>query len=906
MPDQTPDRVAVVAVHGVGNHEPGASARGMADLLLGLNAYTHPNAGSPYSLFTGEEIDVPLPGPEVFAGPPPVKKSLWTKLRTTLEERRGFFENKYRWKNWRAERKKEIDEADISDEFMVTQISGYEGSALCGKYESSRLEGERSGTAGEPVQVHIYEMYWADLAKKNNSVVRFFLSFYQLLIHLSSLGRTAIDHVSLEHVGSRPWLFLQRSYNYATRVLTLGIFNLLVLLPIVAFSPITWRLQGSSAEKTAAIIFALAPALIAAGGALSARRWFGTKYGLFFLFVSGALCLVGYLSWLLAFKIFAACSSGPAVVLALAWWLVAYIVAAWIFKGYDIVRSGALELGLVTMAVVAGLFLCRLCQLVRADGLTEFSYSAAALQVVQYIFLGLRVLWASLILLALLAFLLEFICVRITESPAERARARAAFRTGRFCLAIPTVLLILLTLFAWSGVFHYTWKHVPLYHTEKAIPEAPLRGPLYYLAIHTDEIPALLEIDQRAVNPQSEAGQKSSLSPCTAPDESEGTQKNCQIFEATLYQGAPIGLLAVLLSLGIATLLLLLLAGPSARQEMVHPLKAANGKSRWLGEWLSGAFSSFRVAIAFFWLAAFGVPLFCIVAGTICYFRGPHLHSYMYTLYTWAGHEWTLELVRRSGPIVASAMVLLVTAGKPIFKSLSTVLDTVLDVDNYLRTSPAKNTPRAEVVERYAALLRFLYTYRGADGRGYDRIVIVAHSLGSLISADVLRFLNRNRIPGLTLYAYAGKAPGSIPMRLFTMGSPLRQLLNRFFPNLYLYIRPVPDDSGEDPSVEVPAPPAGIPEQASPRPAELALQTWVNNYRSGDYVGRSVWLDDWMKRTTGNDNLGAFPNPVQAERSTDPSGERVEACIGLGAHTHYWDRTAPDVAEQLDELVTQK
>jgi hypothetical protein len=30
---------------------------------------------------------------------------------------------------------------------------------------------------------------------------------------------------------------------------------------------------------------------------------------------------------------------------------------------------------------------------------------------------------------------------------------------------------------------------------------------------------------------------------------------------------------------------------------------------------------------------------------------------------------------------------------------------------------------------------------------------------------------------------------------------------------------------------------------------------------------------------------------------------RVESCIGPGAHTHYWDRTAPDVAQKLNELI---
>jgi hypothetical protein len=67
-------RVAVIAVHGVGKHEPGSSAQAMAGLLLGLNAYRDPPTSSPYSGFDATKIEVPLPGPKVFSAPqePPV------------------------------------------------------------------------------------------------------------------------------------------------------------------------------------------------------------------------------------------------------------------------------------------------------------------------------------------------------------------------------------------------------------------------------------------------------------------------------------------------------------------------------------------------------------------------------------------------------------------------------------------------------------------------------------------------------------------------------------------------------------------------------------------------------------------------------------------------------------------
>jgi hypothetical protein len=78
-----------------------------------------------------------------------------------------------------------------------------------------------------------------------------------------------------------------------------------------------------------------------------------------------------------------------------------------------------------------------------------------------------------------------------------------------------------------------------------------------------------------------------------------------------------------------------------------------------------------------------------------------------------------------------------------IAKGAQTVLATVLDVDTYLRTSPIYATPRATIFERYVSTLRYLRTYRGddAENKGYDSIVIVAHSLGALISADLLYYL---------------------------------------------------------------------------------------------------------------------------------------------------------------------
>lgn len=129
------------------------------------------------------------------------------------------------------------------------------------------------------------------------------------------------------------------------------------------------------------------------------------------------------------------------------------------------------------------------------------------------------------------------------------------------------------------------------------------------------------------------------------------------------------------------------------------------------------------------------------------------------------------------------------------------------------------------------------------------------------------------------------------------MGSPLRQLLSRFFPHLYRWVREVPDGGGELSTIRMLGDP--IDAAATPPVTELGVAQWINYYRSGDYVGRSIWEDDWYLRTAAGG--GAFPTVPDIFK--DPAKTRVEACIGLGAHTHYWDRTAPDVAIRLDLLI---
>jgi hypothetical protein len=207
-------------------------------------------------------------------------------------------------------------------------------------------------------------------------------------------------------------------------------------------------------------------------------------------------------------------------------------------------------------------------------------------------------------------------------------------------------------------------------------------------------------------------------------------------------------------------------------------------------------------------------------------------------------------------------------------------------------------------MERYVSLLRYLTDDKQSHG-GYNKVVIMAHSLGALISGDLLLYLNSQGDPDLARLGLAGPAlkhEKKIDLRLFTIGDPARQFLNRFFPYLYQWVREEPDNTVGHLGSVAQAPPAP-PRWATPDPGRLGLEIWVNAYRSGDYIGRSIWLDEWYDRSTVGGS-GGYPQAIHVERDNPAQPHREEMCIGAGAHQHYWDQSAPDIAEKLDDLIS--
>ncbi|MEM7193648.1 MAG: hypothetical protein AAF402_01770 [Pseudomonadota bacterium] len=198
-------------------------------------------------------------------------------------------------------------------------------------------------------------------------------------------------------------------------------------------------------------------------------------------------------------------------------------------------------------------------------------------------------------------------------------------------------------------------------------------------------------------------------------------------------------------------------------------------------------------------------------------------------------------------------------------------LDVGLDVTNWLRMRPVNKNPRAAISRRFYSLLDYIGRWRDSEnGRGYDQVVFVTHSQGTVITADCLRFRFRENTLSdedseTSLYQHLP------PLKLLTFGSPLRQLYRKRFPYHYHWVR----DQNEN----------------GPDPTEFGLQHWWNLYCSGDYIGRYLWRDDYD------------PDRWSRDWSIGRDDRTREMCLGYGGHTRYWNGDFPHVSKSIDELL---
>jgi hypothetical protein len=864
-----PLKVAVVAVHGVAYHEPGASADAMSELLLGLPE----KRGVKYAPFTAETVHIPLKSLSVVPLVQPPKGGLLNRFLDRFRERTVYLTRAWRSAGGKRQLAGENPDEMAANDFMRLVLQEYRGSAGnkpkderdATSYITTRLEGERAwkdnSGADHAVGVDVYEMYWADLSRPKQSILSFFQALYQLLFHLASLGRLAVS-TSYENRDDWRWRALDWTQGWAVRMLTLPIpiLNVLLLISLLGALPHS-ILSDPTVQKAAICIAAFLGLLIyvVLSRKLPATRrpWTWVLFPLAFVLpVAGIAALF---------------SSGPhglaRELLAFEGLVVGSAVLYFSVNSYDEVRDGARETALILWAPWIIPFSVLLF------GRPDIPVDQITLWMMQSVLAALRVSWILLFGFAFVAFVfggLSWRKIRRDEKkkengdPTRCARARAAIRTSRLALALPTMGVLIVTLTLFSILFvQATANKSNTFSFAKQLFDDPVKPPLsppFWLGwLMLDENGAGQYLDGRA--------HPNSMSPN-------------DYFKGVLVWSASPAFPIILALLVCGLLLMILWVTPSIYTEKQPPRRSDNKSSKHLGSWLSRGLDASRISTMMMWSAAFAVPAVLV---TWIELQKIKVVQEIFAVVIARGMPWLVHataIILLSIGAVAGSLAILASFAK----SGSSALGIILDVDNYLRTSPKDATPRARIMERYVSLLHYLWEYKDSNGAGYDRIVIVAHSLGALISCDLLRFLK------------VQSDSQKIPVRLFTMGNPLRQLLNRFFPYLYEWVRPVPDNS-LNPLKDVAQTAPTIKPNELPDPSLLGVKLWLNAYRSGDYVGRSLWLDEWY-----NWEDPAKPGTVYVAPG-DPTSPRQEMCIGAGAHQHYWDQSAPDIAEKLDELI---
>lgn len=926
-----PSTVAIIAIHGVGRHAPGASAEALATLLTSLgredaaqrDLEVPPATTAQYAGFDIRSIEVPVAAVatsrlvEMSAtterGRPRTtandrhQSGLLAKIWGVFDERRGFLAAKRMASKGTASPAPAEQDYDYSYRYMLSQLADYHGEPDR-NFSTFRFESRRPDDPSP--RVHIYDAHYSDLSKPESSFVGFFFAFYQLLFHLAAMGLKGVYWAEAENsvpgVRGWPWRIFSSLHATAVRMLIMFVplLNLVMLaIGIAAFADKLSAHAALAVGLSFAGLLGLAATLLLRKNHPSLRRPF-------------FWAMIPFLGAVFGMSLFEfAAQAGHANIpdvpaekflVVLTWLFIAGIAVFLIAWKFSAMRPGALVVGGSLYVINAAFYLFWF--LPESAPATGNQAATAAFLTIQLVFGELAFCWVSCLLAEFLSWPVGEVCIAITKNWERKCRARAAHRTGRFAFSISASLFLVATLTMWSGIASYASKKLWIFD---GVPK-PLvnslslaKGPLHFVVPDIPGLEARVQYLHGPRNVPPPACMKdggcagANVQPKNAPHVWD------DYLDGLLLTSVTPGLPVMLLMIALAFLLLFWAFLPSVMCEISppHTPPSHQAATRSAGEWLSRGLDNTAIMIRFLWIAVIPVPLFFGV-----------LHFLSFNNRTPAGSawlidhasKWTLPMIQGTGAAVAVSATVIITL---ILKYGTAVLDTLLDVDNYLRTVPVEMTPRAHIAERCTSLFRYVAAYRDPQGQPYDRLIIVAHSLGTLVAADLLRFLkiSSKTHPDPTLQADGlHVAPGlpAVPVYIFTMGSPLRPLLNRFFPHLYEWVSTIPDNSSRSSELgcALKNPPASIPKDLLPLPGELCVQGWCNAYRSGDYVGRYLWSEGWLTRNTSADGADSMQGGVV--RINDPSpSTRAEMCIGIGAHTHYWDRTAPDVARTLEALI---
>lgn len=881
-PIETTARIAVIAIHGVADQKPNDTARAAADLLL--RAETVRPELLPRKIFGDEDRKQISTGHYqgfeqrelriAVHGLQPSKDAVAAKVAGPSESspapreiiRRAFSfrqQPKTVVARLRPTEEKKTPEADIPGAAATTAVAediSKDGISLTymdeqlshcvipeseAMYETVRLDSVRTGSRAH---VHVFEMYWADLSRPVGSFIRWIIEFYQLLFHLCLLGRKSLDFARAEYerdarlekpFRAMVWPFFGWSQLIAEQSFALFVPLLNLYLLGIASAIVPLLLPVEYLPKAVIGVIAVAVALLAGFLIYLWRQLIAPGGRPWPIFIAPLLAISGVVGWL-CFHCWIRPGNALGWTMAV-WWVVPVVAISWLMASYQKSRRGAFPLSLIVGAVITVLYGHELW----SSHSSTPDIMKALLRTAELTVNLLTLCWILIMFMAFLATLAGFLVkkgVPDQETPEAtrlaRDKARRAAWTANLTLVLPALTVLIVNLTLWQALIT---TFVP------------------------DKLPVATKETGWNVVKKSEVWQAEGR-----PVFSDWGQKLVTIKDAdhlyawevvralmarsyTPFYFLTCGLFCLAALLTVWSILPAVMGELRPGGERSLSPEQRQKKSSWLGESLSSGFTAMRAAGEIVRWTFLVLPVQIAIL-LVLLKKFPSLPARLLPLnegFLYVGAGIVLGIVASRGPFKALAL------------GLRSGLDVALDVINWLRLHPLEGNPRARICARFHSLLRYIEEWKDpADEHGYKAIVILAHSQGTVITADFLRYLSAR-----------GMSP-TLPIYLFTMGCPLRQLYSLRFPHLYGWSRHA-DDTW-----------AG----SEPLPASIGVELWVNAYRSGDYVGRHLWHPD-----TGDN--------IWSTSLTHVARDKREFCIGAGAHTHYWDESAPEIAVELDRLV---
>jgi hypothetical protein len=682
--------------------------------------------------------------------------------------------------------------------------------------------------------VDIHEMYWADLSRLSGSVPRILTELFTLLFRLSTLGRdTVATQAAAAAFHDDPFW---RVVSYLQSRLDFAYSRVLALL-FLQLVMVALILVPFGLLASDVVPLHHAASLIAGSAA-------------------GLGCFYWYRQLLLALVIAAAVGAAlwlaPGVwVVGGVWVVLLSVLYDWWMRVCDERFPAVRAVGWVLWPIaVVAVIVCALRG--TSNDLAMWVWGAlGALEVM----LGLIFVWW----IVAAPFMLAWLCVSAVASHRRGAgneaatgiRAKSSVATGRVGFFVSLGFFIMITMTAWALVTT---------GVERAVEHVP------YVPILFVPAPSLIPGD--AVAPGLATADRF-------------------LDERFISSTSGFSVISVLLFPLVLYLVLMLL--PSVLAEVEVLLQQADR----LGRWLTGGYRRLDLVVVGFVTAGVGAAVAAaVVLSTLATgidlvpsWAAPYLK-----MFSELSKDWLKYFVISAG----TATVALTAAGGVLSRYapwLRAPLDAALDVDNHFREFPRRAIPRARIFSRYFALLQHV------AAQEYDRIVIVSHSQGTVISADLLRYLKeRAAIAGTTGDEEVKQLWDSIGSRimLVTAGCPLRQLYAARFPEMYDWVL---CDHGN---------------VLGPVAADVGVVLWVNVYATGDYVGRWLWSRETraqeypvsqIDETRAGETYTPTAIDASSRRALMKGATEKDVSVGAGAHTHYFASGEAVMASIVDALI---